>query len=167
MSTRCHWYLGITHARGRREADDCCPGLWICFGRPATVAQARASQQRATSSCVRNDPAERRQIREGQSANGEGTGGGGHGRSFVGASSHNCGLGSKALFGMLLLRTRTATSHSRRIRAGLKLARLSGRSLHGRRGWEKKSSDYVTRHVASSRSESIKRKREQRNLGTI
>ena len=145
MSTRCHWYLGITHARGRREADDCCPGLWICFGRLATVAQARASQQRATSSCVRNDPAERRQIREGQSANGEGTGGGGHGRSFVGASSHNCGLGSKALFGMLLLRTRTATSHSRRIRAGLKLARLSGAKVFTEDGAGKRSRPVTSR----------------------
>jgi hypothetical protein len=46
-------------------------------------------------------------------------------RSFVRASGDNFGLGAKAFPGSLPLRTWAAASRSRRIRADLKLARLS------------------------------------------
>ena len=117
--------VGITNARGRREAHNCCLGLCVCFRRLATVAPANASPQRAAGPLLRDHVAQLGQTRQG---NQERCSAAGQQKSYdsscARASGTNSDLGAEGLLGILPLRARTAAPHSRHIRAGLRLARL-------------------------------------------
>ena len=120
--------VGITHAPGRRETHNCCPGLRACFRRLATVAQrVHHSSARPAHPCaiiLRNADKCVKTVKK------QPAGAVVAMRRIVAPSPEHPVTTpvwvSEALSGIMLLRARTAAPCSRRIRAGLRLARLSG-----------------------------------------